>query len=273
VVHRDLKPANVLVASDGDSQRPLVKLADFGVSLLLAENTDPLVSAAAHPRVAVAVNPAASSSESGEAIDPWLQSDAFGQQALAQPAPALSDSHLALLPDSDADVPGATVSLGPGSLPRAAAPTPPVIPTAAVDAATLHPEAEPVSAAPQPAHDQAAADAAPGRLTQAGMLVGTPMFMAPELWNSGSQQAGPAADIFSFGVIACELLTGQLPFTNAPVLARWQGERVTIARLHQLRADLPTELANLVDSCLREEPAARPKARVLADRLGAFVSG
>ncbi|MBL8635806.1 MAG: protein kinase [Myxococcales bacterium] len=249
------------------SGAPLVKLADFGVSLLLSDSNNPL-SAHSGRFVARLPEPSAMAAregeDSGDAVAVWLPSHDEGQ---ATPI------------EDDADVPAATVSLSPEApSPAAVYPSPPpvagalpaVIRSAAADDETVHP-----GAAASPAHTAALRSASAedvglaesGRLTVDGMLVGTPMYMAPELWNLGSQQAGPASDIFSFGVIACELLTGALPFKSAPVLARWQGESVTIAKVRQLRPDVPRELADLVDGCLTEEPSQRPVARALVTRL------
>ena len=62
----------------------------------------------------------------------------------------------------------------------------------------------------------AASTAADVQLTATGVLVGTPMYMAPELAD-GSRNARSSADLFALGVIAYELLTGEMPY-SAPVV-------------------------------------------------------
>src|SRR5436305_1076802 len=47
-------------------------------------------------------------------------------------------------------------------------------------------------------------------LTQSGMIVGMPEYMAPE--QCSGEEVGPAADIYSMAVVAYEMLTGRPPF-------------------------------------------------------------
>ncbi|MCS7224988.1 MAG: serine/threonine-protein kinase [Armatimonadetes bacterium] len=54
------------------------------------------------------------------------------------------------------------------------------------------------------------------RLTKTGVLVGTPEYMAPELWEG--KEAGIPSDLYSFAIVAYETLTGTVPFSgNTPV--------------------------------------------------------
>lgn len=54
-------------------------------------------------------------------------------------------------------------------------------------------------------------------LTQPGLMMGTPQYMAPE--QAQAETVGPAADIYSLGIIAYQMLTGVLPFTADTPLA------------------------------------------------------
>lgn len=106
-----------------------------------------------------------------------------------------------------------------------------------------------------------------GMLTQADALIGTPMYMAPELCNTGSHRAEPMSDIFSVGVIAFELLTGRMPFAVPPVISRANDEPIFITRLAQIRPDLDPRLIALVESCLALNPSSRLRAAELTRRL------
>ena len=53
------------------------------------------------------------------------------------------------------------------------------------------------------------------RLTQAGTIMGSPAYMSPEQIENDLERLGPAADIYSLGVVFYELLTGKLPFEGS----------------------------------------------------------
>jgi tetratricopeptide (TPR) repeat protein len=105
-------------------------------------------------------------------------------------------------------------------------------------------------------------------LTTGGMVVGTPTYMAPE-----QAAADPAtdhrADIYAFGILAYELLTGEPPFANLPLgllfAAHASREPEPITRR---RPDVPSPLASLIARCLRKDPAERWDS---ADALGGVL--
>jgi hypothetical protein len=104
-------------------------------------------------------------------------------------------------------------------------------------------------------------------LTLTGAIMGTPLYMAPELVR-GAGEAGPPADVFSFGVVAYELLSRKLPFAVPPVLERLSGRNVPApVPLAESSPNLPARLCALVDSCLALAPDARPTAEAVAAAL------
>ncbi len=93
-------------------------------------------------------------------------------------------------------------------------------------------------------------------LTVAGTSIGTPTYMAPEQ-AAGDPHSDHRADIYSFGVMAYEMLCGHPPFHGPParVLAAHLAEPPKDIRT--LRPDCPESLAQLVMQCLAKEPLSR----------------
>jgi hypothetical protein len=101
------------------------------------------------------------------------------------------------------------------------------------------------------------------QLTKPGELLGTPVYMSPE--QAASEQVGPKSDLYSFGMLAYELLTGELPFTARTALA-WATAhlRDTPSSVKESRPDLTSEIVQLVDRCLAKQPEDRPRADEVA---------
>ncbi|MBI5610086.1 MAG: serine/threonine protein kinase [Deltaproteobacteria bacterium] len=103
------------------------------------------------------------------------------------------------------------------------------------------------------------ADSSEGQLTRSGFVVGSPEYMAPE--QASGSPVGPAADLYSLGIVLYECLSGRLPFdasTTAEVL-----------RMHILKGapaligppgtdTIPPALEEVVMRCLEKDPAQRP---------------
>ncbi|WP_437277542.1 protein kinase [Sorangium sp. So ce375] len=96
-------------------------------------------------------------------------------------------------------------------------------------------------------------------ITGAGVLVGTPQYMAPEQARSGDEVGAPA-DIFSLGCVLFECLTGAPPFQAdhlVALLARIIFDEPP--RLSQLCPDAPLWLDALLSQMLEKDPARRPR--------------
>jgi serine/threonine-protein kinase len=111
-------------------------------------------------------------------------------------------------------------------------------------------------------------------LTTAHELVGSPLYMAPELLRS-SGSADARSDVWALGVVLYELLTGRLPY-EADSLADLclKVVREDPQPINGLRADLPPRLAHVVHRCLAKDPSKRyPNAAELAAALAGFAAG
>ncbi len=96
-------------------------------------------------------------------------------------------------------------------------------------------------------------------LTMAGMALGSPQYMAPEQ-IAADPGVDQRADLYAWGVLAYELLTGQHPFAgHAGTSALLAAHIVTRPEVvTTLRPDLSPALAATVMRCLEKEPEARP---------------
>jgi serine/threonine-protein kinase len=96
------------------------------------------------------------------------------------------------------------------------------------------------------------------KLTATGIVLGTPEFMSPE--QIRGKPLDPRTDIYSLGLVTCEMLTGQLPFAGETqqeiMIARLTGDPVPLGRL---RPDLrfPAAVEAAVARSLDREPRAR----------------
>ncbi len=99
-------------------------------------------------------------------------------------------------------------------------------------------------------------------LTATGVLMGTPLYMAPEL-AQGAHAASPASDVWAFGVLAYEALSGKRPFATVPVLDALAGKNAQSAPAIAAHG-LSVECARVVERCLAIDPGARPTATELA---------
>src|SRR4051795_13616439 len=91
-------------------------------------------------------------------------------------------------------------------------------------------------------------------LTQAGQVLGTPQYVAPE--QVSGQPPSPASDVYSLGLVGYECLTGH---------AAYRGDNpLTIALKHvqeqpaPLPAQLPTAVRRLMDAAVARDPRKRP---------------
>ncbi|CAH9107146.1 unnamed protein product [Cuscuta europaea] len=103
-----------------------------------------------------------------------------------------------------------------------------------------------------------------------GGVRGTLPWMAPELLNGSSNKVSEKVDVFSFGIVLWEILTGEEPYANMHYGAIIGGIVNNTLRPH-IPSFCDSEWAMLMEQCWAPDPAARPSFTDIARRLRAMT--
>jgi serine/threonine-protein kinase len=121
------------------------------------------------------------------------------------------------------------------------------------------------------ASNQSALNQSPSALTSTKAMLGSPLYMSPEQLRS-SKSVDARADIWAFGIILFELITGTLPFGGESLGELFAAILETEAPLLSARASVPPGLDAIVSKCLQRRPENRfQSARELAAALAPFA--
>jgi len=114
---------------------------------------------------------------------------------------------------------------------------------------------------------RAVSEGGEAKLTATGIAIGTPAFMSPEQ-SAGDRDIDGRTDLYSLGIVAYQMLCGDLPFnaTSTPaLLVKHLSERPMPI---DQRANVPADLARAVMLCLEKNPDDRfPDARAFVQAL------
>lgn len=108
------------------------------------------------------------------------------------------------------------------------------------------------------------------RMTQTGVFLGTPNYMAPE--QAAGKPVDGRCDLFSLGCVLYRLSAGELPFQGSDPMSSIAAMALTAARpLAQVNPVLPRPLCDLVMQLLSKDPNDRPaSAQALAQAMAAI---
>jgi serine/threonine protein kinase len=101
-------------------------------------------------------------------------------------------------------------------------------------------------------------DSNEGRVTQQGVVFGTPEYMAPETARVGISD--PRTDIYALGIMFYEMLTGTVPFTGetpVDVMLKVVSQTVIPPRLKAPGIEITNEAEHLIMKALSKDPLQR----------------
>jgi serine/threonine protein kinase len=108
----------------------------------------------------------------------------------------------------------------------------------------------------------------PLNLTQTGMTLGTPLYMAPE--QVEGKQIDQRTDIYSLGVTAYHMIAGQPPYHgDTAVEVAFKHLRGEVELLETIRPDFPKDICELVQKMMSVDPMKRPQS--FAEVLNSLV--
>ena len=111
------------------------------------------------------------------------------------------------------------------------------------------------------------------RLTETGMLVGTPRYMAPEQF--GDRNVDQRSDIYSIGIIMFEVFTGRLPFdATTPASVMYAHLHGTVLKPSEVLGTIPPDLERIIIKAMERDPQNRYQSisELLADLSNAQLA-
>jgi serine/threonine protein kinase len=273
IIHRDLKPDNIWLEPNRRGGYT-VKVLDFGIAKL------------ANTRLPETASDAAWANSSQTAESSSLPLKAMGLAASSSPSPLRGDGlststprkiGLTASPSSQADAESAEAATLMQPAPKTGEAATLIEETAEAEASTqlLPTDAVPEERTRMLGHRTTDPEHAPltasiEGLTRVGSILGTPLYMSPE--QCRGERSDARSDIYSLGIIAYQMLSGQTPFKgNVSEIMKQHLE----AKPQPIRDKrVPKKTVELIMSALAKEPGERPAtAAAFSSALRAHSEG
>jgi formylglycine-generating enzyme required for sulfatase activity len=112
------------------------------------------------------------------------------------------------------------------------------------------------------------------KMTQAGAVLGTPAYLAPEVCRGDTARWTPAVDQYALGIVLYELLAGQTPFGGPTEVVLALQQMQEPERPSRKNPAVPWDLEAVCLKCIEKDPAKRYKdCATLADDLRRWLDG
>ena len=98
-------------------------------------------------------------------------------------------------------------------------------------------------------------------ITQTGSIIGSPAYLAPE--RVEGLEADHRSDIYSLGIIAYYMFSGQLPYSGQPMQVLARHREGGAAPVNMVNAEASAEVSQLIQTMMAVAPDARPKSMQL----------
>jgi serine/threonine-protein kinase len=109
---------------------------------------------------------------------------------------------------------------------------------------------------------------APALTTAAGLIIGTPAYMAPEQFNA--EPPDVRTDVFSLGVVAYEMMSGELPFGRGPLTEILLAQARGVPPMP--RGSAAPDVERAIRTALEMDPDRRPaSAQAFAHLVGSAL--
>ena len=108
------------------------------------------------------------------------------------------------------------------------------------------------------------------QMTSAGMVMGTFLYMSPEQF-ADSSKVGPGTDIYSFGVILYEMLTGKPPYMGTPKELMHKHIYGEISDIKKVNKDLPGVMDTIIRKAMAKKERNRGNSQYYKEILKDFI--